>query len=138
MKYGEAEFNNELKERIIRYEETVREIAEQLPVEHKSALAGKDIKLDASFGRDGKDLFSPGSISFISVGVEDENGQLADLHTIHIWECSRTFLGMPVTKKIPGSKVTGELLDDSAEDIKGELDEFIEEQKALAMENGRD
>ena len=136
MKYREADFNADLKNRIIRYEETIREIAEQLLVNHKPSFARKGIELDASFGRYGQDPFIPGYISSLSVGVEDESGELADLHIINIWQCSRSFLGMPVSKKIPGSKVTGELLDESIEDIKSELDEFIEEQMTLAIENG--
>ena len=84
MRYREAEFSADLKERIIHYEVAIRKIAERLPLDYNSVLADKGIKLDASFGKDGQDPFIPGYISSISIGVEDENGEFADLHTINI------------------------------------------------------
>ena len=50
---------------------------------------------------------------------------------INLWECNRYFLGMPISKKNPGSKIVGELLDESFEDIKLELKEYIEEHLTL-------
>ena len=46
---------------------------------------------------------------------------------IKIWECDRYFLGLPISKNIPGSKIIGELLDESLVEVKEELKEYIKE-----------
>jgi hypothetical protein len=48
------------------------------------------------------------------------------LHIIKIWECDRYFLGLPISKNIPGSKIIGELLDESLVEVKAELKEYID------------
>lgn len=97
---------------------------------NKSVFAKKNFELDADFDKEGDDPFKPGYSSSVTIGVSDKNdknGELIDLHIIKIWQCERTFLGMPISKNIPGSKIIGDLLDESVEEIKGELKEYIEE-----------
>lgn len=76
---------------------------------------------------EGTHPFKPGYRSAISVGIIDENGEIVNLHTVPIWECDWRFLGLQVTSKIAGSRLVGELLDESAEMIKEELMEFIQD-----------
>lgn len=67
----------------------------------------------------------PGYSSSVSIAIAERNKELIDIHTIKIWECERTFLGMPISKKIPGSNIIGELLDESLEEIREELKGYI-------------
>lgn len=128
MKYEAKEFTIELKEKITHYELALKDLIANLITEHKSVFTKKGLKLDAGFDKEGDDPFHPGYSSSISIGISVESSELIDLHIIKIWECSRYFLGMPVSKKIPGSKIAGELVDESFADLKLELKEYIEAQ----------
>jgi hypothetical protein len=127
MKFQQKDFDEKLKGEIKTNEVTLKDHIEELLSQNKSVFAKKNLELDADFDKVGDDPFAPGYRSSISVGVTDDNGELIDLHIIKIWECERTLLGMPILKQIPGSKVVGELLDESLEEIKEELREYIEE-----------
>lgn len=128
MKYVEADFTLELKEKIKKTEVSLKELTEKLLEKNKAIFATRGLSLDADFDRKGDNPFEPGYNSSISFGVLDEKGDLLDLHLIRIWECERIFLGMPISKKIPGSKVIGEFLDESINDIRIELKEYLQEQ----------
>ncbi len=128
MKYALKDFNLDLKEKIASNEKALKDLIEKLSIEHEPFFSRKGMKLEAEFDRQGNDPFIPGYSSSISIAISDENGELTDLHIINIWECGRYFLGMPTSKNIPGSKIAGELLDDTFDEIQSELKEYIEEQ----------
>lgn len=127
MKYQQKDFNSELKEHIRNTEDALKHHIERLLRENKSAFAKKYLDFDAGFDKVGDDPFKPGYSSSVSIGVADKNGELIDLHKIKIWECERYLLGMPTSKNIPGSKIIGELLDESSEEVKEAMKEYIEE-----------
>lgn len=127
MKYQERDFNSDLLQKIKNTESVLKLHLEKLVSEYKPLIAKKNLKFDAEFAIDGNAPFKPGYSSSVSIGLADESGELIDLHIIKIWECERTLLGMPITKNIPGSRIIGELLDESLEEIKVELKEYIEE-----------
>lgn len=127
MKYHQRDFNDELKEKIINTELALKDYIERVLSENKSVFAKKNLDFDAGFDKEGNDPFQPGYRSSISIGISDESDELIDLHLIKIWECDRYFLGIPISKNIPGSKIIGELLEESLAEVKEELKEYIEE-----------
>lgn len=127
MKFQKTDFTEELKVKIKNTELTLKEYIESLLSEYKSVFASKSLEFDAGFDKEGNDPFIPGYWSTISIGIAEKNEDLIGLHIIRIWECERFFLGMPISKKIPGSKIIGELLDESFEEVKAELNEYIDE-----------
>lgn len=132
MKFQQTDFTEELMEKIKNTELALKGYTESLLKEYKSTFAKKDFVFDAGFHQEGNDPFMPGYSSSVSIAIAEKNKELIDIHTIKIWECERTFLGMPISKKIPGSNIIGELLDEPLEEIKEELkgyilDEFLNE-----------
>ncbi len=127
MKYHQRDFNGELIEEIKDTELALKDHIERLLNEHKSVFAKKNMNFDARFDKEGNDPFQPGYCSSISIGISDESGELTDLHIIKIWECDHYFLGVPISKNIPGNKIIGELLEESFVEVKVELKEYIEE-----------
>lgn len=127
MRIQYKDFTSQLKTKIEDIEQKLKEEIERLQKEHKTAFSKKGLKLESAFDQEGNDVFHPGYSSSISVGFTDKNGDLIDLKIIKIWECERIFLGMPVLRNFPGSKVAGELLDESPEEIRIELKEYMDE-----------
>lgn len=130
MRYQQKDFTNELKTRIQETESALKEHRETLLRENKSIFENKNLEFDAGFDIDGYDHFQPGYCSTIAIGISFKtvtNGELIDLHQIKIWESQRTFLGQSISKNIPGSKVVGDFLDESLEEIQEELKEYIED-----------
>jgi hypothetical protein len=130
MKYHQRDFNEELKQKIKTIEQTLKDYAEELLSEYKPVFAKKKLKFDVGLDKNGEDPFQPGYLSSVSIGVTDEtdeSDELMDFHMIRIWECDRYFLGLLISKNIPGCKIIGELMDDSVEEIKTDLKEYIEE-----------
>lgn len=127
MKFQQTDFTEELKVKIKNTELILKEYIESLLSEYKPVFASKSLEFDAGFDKEGNDPFIPGYCSTISLGIVDENEELIDIHIIRVWECERFFLGMAISKNIPGSKIIGELLDETLEDIKEELKEYIDE-----------
>jgi hypothetical protein len=125
MKYQQREFSEGLLEKIRIIEGALKDHIESLLLKYKPIFAKKNSDFDAGFYKEGNDPFTPEYSSSISIGIAEENGELIDLHIIKIWECNHYFLGMPTSKKFPGSKIIGELLDETLEDVKEELKEFI-------------
>ncbi|MGM0838417.1 MAG: hypothetical protein ACQEV7_19985 [Bacillota bacterium] len=95
---------------------------------YSSKFKNKGLLLETAYDKEGDSPFLPGYRSALSIGISDNEGELIDLHTIVIWECERTFLGIPITKNIFGSKVTGMLLEESPSEITNECTEYLEEQ----------
>ena len=128
MKYQQKDFTEELRSKIKNIELTLQKHIEKILNENKTVFAKKNLEFDADFAKEGDEPFVPGYTSSIAIGITDninKNSELNDLHIIKIWECERTLLGMPVSKNIPGSKISGELLDESLEEIKEELRDYI-------------
>lgn len=61
------------------------------------------------------------------MAVLDRDGESDELHIVDIWACRRVFLGLWVSLPLPGSRLTGELLDETDEDIRLDLEEFLQE-----------
>ena len=128
MKYQQRDFTSELREKIKNTELELKNHIERLLSKNKLIFNDKNLSFNAGFEKVGNDPFKPGYCSSVSIGISDENGELIDLHIIKIWECELSFLGIPTSKKLPGSKIIGEFLDESLKEIKIELKEYIEEQ----------
>lgn len=127
MKYHQKDFSASLMELITNKELELNDLSKNLLEQYKTVLAQKNFKLDTSFDKEGEDPFKPGYSSYISLGISEKSGDLIDLHTINVWNCERFFLGIPTTKKLPGSRIIGELLDETYEEVKDEFNEFIQE-----------
>ncbi|USK33431.1 hypothetical protein LIT25_23445 [Bacillus sp. F19] len=125
MRYHHKDFSGELLKTIITTEMALKGHIENLLLEYKPVFAKKDLDFNAGFYKESNDPFMPEYNSSVSIGIAEKNEDLNDLHTIKIWECNRYFLGMPTSKKAPGSKIIGELLDETIEDVKEELKEYI-------------
>jgi hypothetical protein len=126
LRYAQSEFDNDLRQRIESTEIALQTHIENLLKEYKPLFSKLKLDLDAGLEREGSHPFQPGYDSSVSVGIVDIDGEVPYFHMLKIWQCERLFLGLPVSINIPGSKVTGELLDESIEDIKEELKEYIE------------
>lgn len=127
MKYQQRDFDEGLKEKIKRTERVFNDYIDRLADEHASLFGKRDWEFEARFDQEGEDPFTPGYSSCLSIGIAEKGGELIDLHVIKIWECERSILGVPISKKVPGSKVTGEYLDESIEEVKAELREYVRE-----------
>lgn len=127
MKYHQKDFSASLLEEIKNKELVLKNLSKELLDQYKSVLAQKNFNFDTSFDKEGEDPFKPGYSSYISLGLAEKSGDPIDLHTIQIWNCERFFLGIPTTKKIPGSQIIGELLDETYEEVKEEFNEYIQE-----------
>lgn len=130
MKYQQKDFTEELRKKIKNTESALKKHTEKLLDEYNSVFAKKNLEFDADFDKEGEDPFMPGYISSVAIVISDKtekNGDIIDLHIINIWECGRTLLGMRVLKNIPGSKISGELLNESFEEIKEKLKDYIED-----------
>lgn len=125
IKYQPFEFTNELREKITITESKLKYLREIIFKDYHILFSRKDIEFDVLFEREGFDLFTPPYHSALSVGVVGNDDEM--VHTIWIWECKRFFLGLPVTTHIPGSKVSGNLSDQTSDHIEEELREVIEE-----------
>ncbi|MQR94375.1 hypothetical protein [Fictibacillus phosphorivorans] len=124
MKYNQNEFSNELLKEIMYVERALEDILNSMLLKYKPIFNKKNVTFHGEFHIEGDHPFTPEYISSISIGISKEK-ELIDLHIIKIWECYRTFLGMPISKAIPGSKIVWELLDDTLEDVKEELVDYI-------------
>ncbi|WP_053363543.1 hypothetical protein [Bacillus sp. FJAT-27251] len=127
MRYEQVQFSDELKQRIEHTERALQSYIDALLSEYKQAFADLELEFEAGLEREGTDPFQPGYNSSVSIGIIDIDGEVPYIHFINIWQCERTFLGLPISMNIPGSKVTGEMLDETIEEIKEELKEFLEE-----------
>lgn len=127
MNYKEKEFTLDLKEEIVNIEQKLRNVSVQLLQKYTPLFVKKDMELFIELEKSKKDTFEIGYKSSILLEVTDAQGDMIDFYTIPIWECNRHFLGLPVSIKFPGSKVIGELIDESEKDIQIELREHLEE-----------
>ena len=127
MKYPQKEFNSDLRKLIKNKEKVLTIFVKEYVKNNKPILMEEGLLLEAEFVIEGNDSFIPGYNSSISVGISESEGEPLDIHIIYIWECNCTFLGVPIGRWIPGSKITGELIDETVEEIEQELTLFLEE-----------
>ncbi|KEZ50868.1 hypothetical protein [Metabacillus indicus] len=125
MQVHQKDFSEALLSTIITTETAMKRLIERLLVKNKPVFAEKKLDLHGEFYKEGNDPFTPDYSSSVSIGVSEENGELIDLHTIKIWECQRSFLGLTTSRKIPWSTISGELLDETVEDVESELREYM-------------
>lgn len=127
MKYKAKELTANLQEKIINIEERLKMVSDLLLQRYNPLFAEKKMELFIEFEKNKKNPYEIGYESSLSLAVINENGEMMDFYRIPIWECERHFLGLPVLARIPGSKVTGELIDESEEEIEMEIAEHLEE-----------
>ncbi|PEA26664.1 hypothetical protein CN923_12715 [Bacillus cereus] len=127
MNYKEKEFTLDLKDKIVNIEQKLRNVSVQLLQNYAPLFIKKDMELFIELEKSKKDTFEIGYKSSILLGVTDAQGDMIDFYTIPIWECNRHFFGLPVSINLPGSKVIGELIDESEKDIQIELRKHLEE-----------
>lgn len=125
MNYKEKEFTLDLKEKIINIEQKLRNVSVQLLQKYAPLFVKKDMELFIELEKSKKDTFEIGYKSSILLAVTDAQGDMIDFYTIPIWECNRHFFGLLVSINLPGSKVMGELIDESEKDIEIELREHL-------------
>ncbi|WP_437833561.1 hypothetical protein ACQRXC_22020 (plasmid) [Niallia taxi] len=127
MKYPQKEFNSDLRKLIKNKEKLLTIFIKEYVKNKKPILMEEGLLLEAEFVMEGNDPFIPGYNSSISIGISESEGEPLDIHIIYIWECNCTFLGVPIGRRIPGSKITGKLIDETVEEIEKELTLFLEE-----------
>ncbi|EOV9529252.1 hypothetical protein ACE41A_21700 [Bacillus cytotoxicus] len=127
MNYKEKEFTLDLKEKIVNIEQKLRNVSVQLLQNYTPLFVKKDMELFIELEKNKKDTFEIGYKSSILLEVTDTQGDMIDFYTIPIWKCNRYFLGLPVSINLPGSKIIGELIDESEKDIQIELRKHLEE-----------
>lgn len=127
MKYPQKEFNDELRKQFKNKELVFTSFLKEYVREKKPVLMEEGLFLEAEFVIEGNDPFIPGYNSSITVGITESEGELLDIHIIYIWECTCSFFGVPIERRIPGSKISGELLDETVEEIAKELTLFLDE-----------
>ncbi|MBM6619157.1 hypothetical protein [Bacillus suaedaesalsae] len=127
MKMTQKHFTPELRSKIEHLETELNKLLIELFNKHESNFLNKGLKLEVSLEKEGEDYFEPGYHSSAALGVSEETVDLIDLHVIPIWKCELSLLGIPVSKKVVGSKITGELLDESIQEVKQEINEYLKE-----------
>ncbi|MDM5188669.1 hypothetical protein QUF99_15475 [Bacillus sp. DX4.1] len=127
MKYIEKEFTIHLKEKITNIEQKLQHVSAFLLQTYTPLFSEKNMELFIEFEKKNNNPFDIGYESLILLEVTDENGDMIDFYQIPIWECKMYFLGLPISVKIPGSKVIGELIDESEQEIELELENHLEE-----------
>lgn len=126
MKYKSTDFTEQLQKEILKIETELQGLCPLMLNKYQPLFAVKGLEFDIGFDRKGVEFFEPGYSSSISFAIS-ENNDLIEFHLIPIWECHRTLLGFSVSKRIPGSSVYGELVDEGIEQIKEEIKEIVEE-----------
>ena len=127
MKYKEQDFTLELKEKIQCMEKEIERISFKLFKDYSHLYIEKNMELFIELIRDKEDPFETGYSSSISIAVLDEEGAMIEFYTVPIWECCNYFLGVPLQIMFWGSKLSGELVDETYCEIEEELKEWLEE-----------
>ncbi|MED0995009.1 hypothetical protein P4T34_05790 [Bacillus mobilis] len=127
MKYKERDFTLELKEKIQCMEKEIERISFKLFKDYSHLYIEKNMELFIELIRDKEDPFETGYSSSITIAVLDEEGKMIEFYTVPIWECCNYSLGVPLQIRFWGSKLSGELVDESYYEIEEELKERLEE-----------
>ncbi|WP_312471975.1 hypothetical protein [Neobacillus sp.] len=123
MKYLQTDFSSDLNELINTTEHSFYEHSKLLLSEYADLCVKRDRKLTIEVEKYGKDPFMPGYVSIISVIIKREKDKIKIVGPI--WKCQRTFFGIQLSKNLPGSKVSGELI--TLQDTGNVFKEFIED-----------
>ncbi|WP_373229624.1 hypothetical protein [Cohnella sp.] len=127
MKYKHALFTFDLKERIAKLERELLNICDSLLKKYQPLFAEKNLLFEIELRREGNDPFEPGYDSSVLLFIVSDKVDEVKFHLVPIWECQRAFWGLPVSKNVPGSRIFGELVDETVEEINSELEENIME-----------
>ncbi|MCM3087984.1 hypothetical protein M3557_08670 [Bhargavaea ginsengi] len=127
MKYVELDFTPQLERTIRQKEETFEKLLKQTMEKYRTRFEEKGKQLDGELSRTKDELFEQGYESSLELAVLDRDGESDELHIVDIWACRRVFLGLWVSLPLPGSRLTGELLDETDEEIRLDLEEFLQE-----------
>lgn len=128
MKYGENEFTLQLRNRINEIEQQLRDITIKLEQIYTSLFKEQNLDLYIKFEVTNSDLFESGYESAIIIFINDDTeGDMFSFYNVIVWKCNRTFLGIRTSKKIFGSKVIGDLVDQPIKDIKFELETHLKD-----------
>ncbi|MDN7245562.1 hypothetical protein [Planococcus shenhongbingii] len=125
MKYQSADFTDDLRRTIESIETKAEEHVGLLVAKYRPLFSERNLEFDAGFDREGMDPFTPPYRSSLSIGMFGEEEEL--IHTAWIWQCDREWMGISVSRAIPGSKITGLLFVQTFEEIQQELKETVEE-----------
>ncbi|MGG0536509.1 hypothetical protein [Priestia aryabhattai] len=128
MKYGEKEFTLQLKNKINKTEQELKEVTMKLGQIYTPLFQKQNLDLFMKFEVTNGDHFDEGYESAVIIFINNDiEGDMLHFYHIVVWKCSLTFLGIPLSKKIFGSKVIGELVDESLSDIKVELETHLDD-----------
>ena len=127
MEYTAKQFTPQLAQYIHTVERSVQELLKSIHAQYKEAFEKKGMQLSVDVIREGENPFHPGYHATIQVGILEKDEFLDGLF-IPIWHCVRTFLGIRSSKKLPGSKITGELVEETEEEITKEVVGYLEMQ----------
>lgn len=126
MKYTERDFTLELKEKIQCMEKEIERMAFKLFKGYSHLYIEKNMELFIELIRDKENPFETGYSSSISIAVLDEEGKMIEFYTVLSGNVV-VILGVPLQIRFWGSKLSGELVDESYCEIEEELKERLEE-----------
>lgn len=124
MEYLQRDFSLGLKELINATEQSFYDYNELLLNEYTPIFTKKNQRITLELKKSGTDPFKPNFYSFVSVEIHLDNYKKIVVE-VPIWKTQRYFLGIQLSKNIPGSKVIGNLL--TLEVAKDAIREFIED-----------
>ncbi|WP_318614389.1 hypothetical protein [Priestia megaterium] len=127
MEYTAKQFTPQLEQHIHTVEKSMQELLKSIYAQYKEAFEKKRMEISVEVIREGENPFQPGYHATIQVGILEKDEFLDSLF-IPIWHCVRTFWGIRSSRKLPGSKITGELLEETEEEITKEVIRYLEMQ----------
>ncbi|MDY0940965.1 hypothetical protein [Priestia megaterium] len=127
MEYTAKQFTPQLEKHIHTVERSMQELLISIYEQYKEAFEKKGVQLSIEVIREGENPFHPGYHVTIQVGILEKDEFLDGLF-IPIWHCVRTFFGIRSSRKLPGSKITGELMEETEEEIKKEVVDYLKMQ----------
>ncbi|MFP7737213.1 hypothetical protein ACLHDF_28655 [Priestia aryabhattai] len=127
MEYTAKQFTPQLEKSIHTVENSLQELLMSIYKQYKEAFEKKGVKLSIDVIREGENPFQPGYHATIQVSILEKDEFLDGLF-IPIWHCVRTFFGIRSSRRLPGSKITGELMEETEKEITKEVVDYLERQ----------
>jgi hypothetical protein len=127
MEYTAKQFTPQLEKSIHTVENSLQELLMSIYKKYKEAFEKKGVQLSIDVIREGENPFQPGYHTTIQVSILEKDEFLDGLF-IPIWHCVRTFFGIRSSRRLPGSKITGELMEETEEEITKEVVAYLERQ----------
>ena len=127
MEYTAKQFTPQLEKHIHKVERSMQELLKSIYEQYKEAFEKQGMEISVDVILEGENPFHPGYHATIEVGILEKDEFLDGLF-IPIWHCVRTFLGIRSSKKLPGSKITGELMEETEEEITKEVVAYLDMQ----------